>query len=833
MQRNNKKRESGLAFSWKNFIFPASLLLLLALSICYVLFLKTKGIGPSGNDIWGHLFKSEIMYENIKKGNLYPLYESSWYNGIQLYRYWAPLPYYLMALLIFISGGSLIMAYYLFAGISLFFGGVPFILMGRRGGKPYMGISFALLWFFMPENFRVFFCEGNLPRMLTGVIIPYLIYFLWRYLREGKKAALPGIVLTTAMITLSHVMIAAMAGVGAFLFLLFDYFKNKKLGRSVRILWSMVCGIMITGIWLLPALSGGMVSMNPEAGSKVMESLMYNLSVSLNPMNRISGITDTFYYGIAVTFLSVAGILLAQNKKKAGFILSLVILLLTTPALLPILRKMPMNQLFWMMRFATIVYGFFFLSMLEWKSLKVRYGALAVILLIADCVPSFLFDRYLTEASENAVVNTKEVKEMTVQRAALMDLSSLGSYPSYELCRGEGAVDYTYGWAWQGAATSENIVMLNTALENEAYVYLFDRCLELGNDTVLVFKQYIGKKGKTCEDLMAGAEASGYFKAAETEVAYIFKKDTPKSFGTVTEYHGLAVGSYANIMTLYYPGFTEGNSDYVDDYTLEELCSYKTLFLSGFSYRDREKAEKLLRDASDKGVKVVLDMTHVPADDKTKQQTFLGITTMPVTFHKRFPMLYYNDREILLREFSEDNALWNTGYLTGNMDITGRFSYEGEELVFSGVDSTHNNICYLGLNLMYHATETGDEEALSVMTELFGIPVEQLPLRKLVALEYEADAEGLTIKAEGGYEKAVINTTLAYQDIFDSDRPIERQNNLLKTASGETRITFHYPLLKPGIAVSLLGLLMVVIPGAWSIFYGKKKKQPCAEENAG
>lgn len=125
---------------------------------------------------------------------------------------------------------------------------------------------------------------------------------------------------------------------------------------------------------------------------------------------------------------------------------------------------------------------------------------------------------------------------------------------------------------------------------------------------------------------------------------------------------------------------------------------------------------------------------------------------------------------------------------------------------------------------MYHATETGDKEALSVMTELFGIPVEQLPLRKLVALEYEADAEGLTIKAEGGYEKAVINTTLAYQDIFDSDRPIERQNNLLKTASGETRITFHYPLLKPGIAVSLLGLLMAVLPGVWSIFSGKKKK---------
>lgn len=807
----NNEKQGGLKKSLSpNFIMAFSLILLFGISAFYVVFLKNKGIQPSGNDIWGHLFKSDVMYENIKKGNWYPLYENSWYNGIQLYRYWAPLPYYLMSLLLFLSGGELVTAYYLFAGVSLFFGGIPFILMGKRGEKPWMGLSFALLWFFMPENFRVFFCEGNLPRMLTSIVIPYLIYYFWIYIREGKKRALIGVMLTMSMITLSHVMIAAMMGVGTFLFLLFDYHKNRGLHRAVWILGSMVCGIMLTGIWLIPALSGGMVSMNPESSSGVMASLMYDLSVSLNPMNRISGITDTFYYGIAVVFLSVAGILLAENKKKAGFVLSLVILALTTPALLPVLKKMPLNQLFWMMRFATIVYGFFFLSMVEWKSLKRKYGVLAVLILLADCVPSLMFNRYLTEASYNAVVNTDAVKEHTVQRAAIMDLSSLGSYPSYELCRGVDAVDYTYGWAWQGAATSENIVMLNTALENEAYVYLFDRCLEMGNDTVLVFKQFVGKNGKTYEDLLAGAAASGYRQVGTTDVAYLFKKDTPDSFGMVTRYQGLALGSYANIMTLYFPAFTEGNSDYVDDYTLEELLNYETIFLSGFSYHDREAAEKLLQEASDRGVRVVIDMTHVPADETTKQQTFLGVTSMAVTLEKRFPILNYYDREILTAGFSEENATWNTGYLTGNMDIVGTFSFEGEELVFAGKNSDHDNICYLGLNLMYHVTETGDEEVIGMMTELLGIPTEQLPLRTLVEVEYEADAKGITIWAEEGCEDAVINTTLAYQDIFTSARQIKEQNHLLQVASGETRINFQYPLFIPGICVSILGMLAAI-----------------------
>jgi len=802
-----------------------SLILLLCAGAFYVFFLKYKGIQPSGNDIWGHLFKSEVMYENIKKGNWYPLYESSWYNGIQLYRYWAPLPYYLMSLLLFFAGGDLVWAYYLFAGVSLFFGGIPFILMGKRGEKPWMGLSFALLWFFMPENFRVYFCEGNLPRMLTGILIPYLIYYLWIYIREGRKRVLIGVMLTMSMITLSHVMIAAMMGVGAFLFLLFDYHKNRGIQRSVRVLGSMICGIMLTGIWLIPALSGGMVSMNPEAGSAVMASLMYDLSVSLNPMNRISGITDTFYYGIAVVFLSVAGILLSENKKKAGFVLSLVILALTTPALLPILKKMPLNQLFWMMRFATIVYGFFFLSMLEWKTLKKRYAAFAVLILLADVVPSLMFDRYLTEASHNAVINTDAVKEHTVQRAAIMDLSSLGSYPSYELCRGSDPVDYTYGWAWQGAATSENIVMLNTALEKEAYVYLFDRCLEMGNDTVLVFKQYVGKNGKTYEDLLAGADASGYRQVEETDVAYLFKKDTPDSFGVVTGYQGLALGSYANTMTLYFPAFTEGSSDYIDDYTIEELSQYETVFLSGFSYHHKDAAEKLLREVSDRGVRVVIDMTHVPADETTKQQTFLDVTSMMLTIEKHFPLLYYNDREILAKDFSEENTLWNTGYLTGNMKITGTFSYEGEKLVFAGKDLVHENICYLGLNLMYHVTETGDEAVTELMTELLGIPKEQLPLRTLVEVKYEADENGITVRAEEGYDDAVIDTTLAYQDIFASDRQIREQNHLLQVASGETRITFHYPLLMPGICVSILGVIGAIAMFLWEALDQKRRQQ--------
>lgn len=799
----------------KNLILLGSILLLFAAAAAYVVFLNFSRLTPSGNDIWGHLYKVQVLYDNLREGNFYPLFGQTWYNGSQLYRYWAPVTYYLMALLTGICRGNLMQAYRLLAGVSIFLGGIPWIILGRKQRRYGLGLAMALLWFFLPESCRVFFCEGNLPRIGTAMIIPYVILAVWSYIREGKKRYLAAIAFSTMLLSLTHVMITAMMGVSSFLFLLFDSIKNKNYMRNFWTLCSMVLGIMCAGLWLVPALSGGMISMESDASSNVMAMMMSSLSVSLNPFNRINGITDTFYFGISIVVLSLLGILLSQGRKKSGYFLALLILLCTAPEMLPFLKKLPMNQLFWMMRFATIVYGYFFLSLIEWRSLRKKYEVIFMIILIIDCIPSLALGRYRTEASEIAVENTEALRNQTTQRAALLDLSTLGSYPSYGLCIDQG-VDYTYGWAWQGATTSHNIVMLNTALEEEAYVYLFDRALELGNDAVSVVKDHIGDKGGSSEMLFAAAEESGYRLVDETGLAYVFKKSTPDQFGVVTRYEGLAIGKYADNMTLYYPKFTVGASRYVDDYSVEKLCEYKSLFLSGFLYHDRKAAEELLEKAADQGVRVIVDMTHVPSDATTKQQQFLNAASSSVTFTERFPLLNFGGETLISSDFSEENKDWNTGYLSGNMKILGTAEYEDEELVFAGADEEHDNIIYLGFNLMYQAVEQRDASLLKILDQMINIPSEQVPVRTLVPIQIHYQTRGMEIEAEGSYTDTVINTTLAQQDIFDSDRAICFENNLTLVSSGKTVITYHYPLFGVGLMVSgmgivFLGILLVVV----------------------
>jgi uncharacterized membrane protein len=584
---------------------------------------------------------------------------------------------------------------------------------------------------------------------------------------------------------------------------------------------AMGIGLLLTGIWLMPALSGGIMSMDSSAGVDVMALWMSGLTTLLNPMNRINGVTDTFYYGISVLVLSVAGIFLAGRKQRAGFFLFIIILLMSTPAFLPILSKLPLSTLFWMSRFATIVYGFFLFSLLEWKTLKKKYCVVAILLLVIDCIPSMNLSRYYTPASDVAMENVETLKQDTTYRTAVMDLSSFGSYPSWGLSTGEDAVLSTFGWAWQGASTSSNIVMLNTALEYETYDYLFDRCVEMGNDTVLIKKEQVGENGHTVQDVMDGAAKSGYFLKDETSTAYIFKKDTPEQFGVKTKYSGLALGKYANVMTMYYPSFQEGDSEYIDDYTLEELTQYQTIFLSGISYHDRDTAENLLKKAAEKGTRIVVDVTHVQEDSTTKQMTFLGVTSQTVTIENHYPALNYNGETVITKAFSDEYSDWFTGYIGKVDNEMGTITYNNQELVWLGTNDSDPNIYFLGLNLMYHALETEDDAVFEVLDEVLGISRSELPERQLVPLQIKIGWYEVEIQSE----EEDVNTTLAYQDNFVSDTEIWSENNLLFVKDKTTKIQLVYPRKNLGIAASVLGILAAIGLFLVQRKEGKQEKQ--------
>ena len=136
----------------------------------------------------------------------------------------------------------------------------------------------------------------------NGRVLPSPIsHVFYLGVSQGREEmALAGILIFTMLITVTHIMMIAMIGIGTFLFLLFDHHRKMGIRRQVIILLTMICGILIMGVWLVPSLSGGISSMDSEAASDVMTMWMSDLSSSLNPLNRINGDIGAFYFGISV-----------------------------------------------------------------------------------------------------------------------------------------------------------------------------------------------------------------------------------------------------------------------------------------------------------------------------------------------------------------------------------------------------------------------------------------------------------------------------------------------------------------------------------------------------
>ncbi|PYG85027.1 putative membrane protein [Ruminiclostridium sufflavum DSM 19573] len=785
-------------------------------AIILMYLIKANRYYASGNDIWGHLFKADLMYQSIKSGDFYPLYTDFWYNGIQPFRYWAPFPYYLMAGLQYISGGNVLNAYYLLAGLSFFIGGMGWLLWGISSRRIILCTFIGTIWFFMPENFLVYFCEGNLPRMVIAILLPYLVYFIWRFVEKGRNTSLFPIIILMCISTLSHVMIAAMTGIGAFIFLAVYSIYTKNVLRPVYTIAGMLLSFALCGIWLFPALKGGLVGMDPAASAEVMKSLSSPLSVSLNPFNRMTGIVDTFYFGISAAIVSVIGIFLSNRKEKAGFYTTVIILLATTASAIPFLSKLPLSQILWMRRLTPVAYALFFCSLIEWKKCKRYFMLILALILLIDCIPSFSISRYYTQLSTKTDNELVIAKAITKQRVALMDLSSNGSYPSWELCEGDNPAKYTYGWAWQGAATSSNIVMLNTALEGGYFDYMFDRCLELGNDTVIVKKDLLKASGKNYSDLLKAAGNSQYRLYQETKQTYIFHRELSGSFGLISNYKGLAIGSSSTQISLCYPEFANGNSNNIEDYTLEELLKYKVIYLSDFKYHNREAAENIVRRLSRNGVKVVIDMNRIPVDKVTNRMTFLEVTAQSLSFENSYPALSYKGREVIPENFVQAYSTWNTVYLDNIKKPTGNFEYLDQELVFLGTNEDEN-IVFMGLNILYHAMQAGDTEVMNIISDLLRLEQNAVPARKPVDIGITRKSNKIIIDTpvEG------INTTIAYQDNFISDDNIKNDNNLLAVTKKHTEIKLVYPYLKQGILTSFLGLIGLI---ALYFYIIRKKK---------
>ncbi len=799
----------------------------LAAAVAVIMIVCHNGAYPSGADTMYHVYRGQWIYHSVSEGNWWPLIDPMWYNGVELLRYWPPMAAYFMAFCQFLAGGNALYGYLVFVGMICFLGGLPWLYMGCKRDRPWMGAFLGLLWFFMPNNLYALFGEGNLARSVSMIFLPVLMYQVYAYLESPSWKHLLWIVLSFALVTLCHLGYGGMVALGILLFLLVDKLVTRRKRGALHIFAAILLGFLVLGVWLVPSLIGGITKMD---SSEVMDRFFQSAWISLNPFERLESDNEHFYFGLAAFILAVFGSICAQKTNRPGFVTGIVILLCTTTAMYPVMKILPGSQYLWMLRFISIALCLILCSFLFWKNLKRPLTILLAVLLCLDTIPSFgLMYAYRTgETAEHRFDAWQKTafidqgQQLEPQRIALMDLAAMGASGAWMVSAWNDPVPSVFGAGWEASVTGTNIAQINRALEGGFYNYMFDRCLELGSNCLVALMSQADKESDVGQRMDAAAEKFGFTLVDHSDSFSLYYRDIEGTWGTKTKYNAIGIGTTARYISLSFPAVKETASSNLNDYTFEELSRYDLVFLSGFMYDDRGKAEELVTKLSKNGTRVVIAADGVPESRETRDRSFLGAVCNPISFENGYPEIDTVDGVLNPDLFPVDHTDWSTVYVEGLDHVWGTVEEaDGVKLDFYGTVK-NDNIVFVGLNLPYFLSLTGDKSVETLLGRAMDLSADALPEREIVPLTVTYEKNAVTVVSP----EDNVNTSLAYHgDLFRADREIREENHLTLVDKGTTVITLRYPHFWFGAAVNVAGILLTVL---FLVTVGKREQNLAA-----
>lgn len=730
-----------------SYLVGGALILLAVVTAYYnLLFPPTGQIYPWGSDTWGHLQKAEYLYGEILHGNFFPEFTADWYNGYQPFRYYAPLPYYIMVILREITG-NIFSACNLYIFVCVLTGSLFWLFFaGRMGIWP--ATMAGILWAVWPDNVRVALSEGNMPRILTTALLPLIFISFCRSVENNKPVYLITTVALIHLVILCHAMLGAIFCVCLTLFAFFLFvFRGCSLPDILRGMLALFMGVLTSSWWLLPSLTGGITEINAEAVTKIVTFVPAN--ISLNPFYRFTSM-ETFYWGASL----LAGILISvffwKSKPpwaRSLLVCGIIIMVFTFPVSRLLHSTMPLSNLFWPLRFSSFAGLALLSSTLAFVTFKRNKHGFRIGLLILGLFMVILLDGYFSlnlvftrTQPYNLLLATGDLKKTTGWRVATLDLSQFGSAPSFYFSRDAGR-EQVFGWAWQGANTGQNIMLVNTAMEKGLYPYLFRSLTFLGATDLMIKKDIVPDTSL----LMKVSSHTPYREVAEKGgIWYWHSLNGP--YMVEASDKCLAIGRFSSIMTILFPSAEMGRSSYLDEYSLSELERYPMVILTGVNWHSRDKAEKLILEYARRGHKVFVDITGLPLKVLAKQPYLHGVYGESIDIVKP-PSITWKDVKYDLQPLSDELDYWKC-YVPQGLDKTiVSFEHLGKTVAVLGYKEIEGNrIYFTGANIIYHTFLTGDPAGLNLLQEIFGLPYGYVPQKTIAFTEYTVTRNGYSLR---------------------------------------------------------------------------------------
>ncbi len=780
---------------------------------------------PWSSDTWGHLIKAEYLLEQVRQGHWYPDLFPYWYSGQQMLRYYAPLPYYILMALLVVTGDVFAAGNWTLF-LAALAGGLSMLLFARWYGLGWATVGGVLL-VLLPDNLRVAFAEGNLPRILAAALLPAAFFCLLDILssQRPRMFSFLGLAVLVSLIVLSHAMMGAIFSVCMLLFVLVYWvLARASFGSVRRAVLGVLAGVLLSGWWLLPSLTGGITDLNAEAASEALASFPW--SVSFNPALRASN-REAFYVG--ASFLLALGLMLAWWRRldalsRTLLVIGSITLLVSSTLLNDIYNSLPFHQLFWPLRFMSfagfvLVLASVALLRTAWQASGPRresagrFLALGLVLVMALDFWQSVPLAHTREAPQETEQVASMLRDSPGWRVAVADLSRLGSAPSY-LFTAVGGREQVYGWAYQGAATAPLLAMVNQAMEKGFTAYAVDRLQRLGADDVVVLN------GLPLPGFRQGLEDAGYRRSFRGQQMDVYHRDgVPRAYRANATI--LAIGTGGQNLSLLFPGVLAASSPTLDSYDLEFLARFDTLVLAGFDWRSRARAEEMVKELAARGKRVIIDLTGTPLDSLSRTPRFLDVYGEPVLLSSP-PLLLLDDGPERLQPFDPAYDPWLAFVPQGLDSRELGFQVQSVRGTVIGTRRTgEGQVTFLGLNLVFHAVLTHDPLAIQIVEGLLGVPASQAPpLEWLPMRDYSASQSGyrfsLDVPGDGYYLLPLARHagTAVYVDGQPVPSVAVEALALVRLPAGQHQVevrSLRTSIYRAGVAATGLGLVVACV----------------------
>lgn len=798
----NKKRLSFLVST-----------LLYAISAMVLFWLLSKsGTYVEGENTMFHLYRANALLNNWKEGSPFLWYDSSIYNGMELLRYFGVLPVYFMALIEW-AVKEVSVTYSLTTSIVFFLSEevIYYISLKQNNDSYIISFFLGMLWYLFPTNLYIWFVEGNIPGGIALVlIIPILYYNIKTYLKKGTKKNWILTALWMGVLALTEETYAVMFLIVLVILLAVLSFMGKTNRRGMLSLTGTLIGLGLSGFWFLPSIAG---NIQYNSASESFINNFQSIMTSLNFFGRLKDGNAYLYTGVAVFVLAVFQLLFGKRETKGSAFAFLLVLLLSSAVFYNVIRHFYLASFFKMLYICAIATSVLIVDFAGWITLKRWIYCIFTCFLAIDTLPSLPViyqNRSGLSAEERMEMEEtytwiKDARGSSHNRIAVMDngtLSSMGNWLVTE--KGNKNV---FGSGWTASSTQQNTRMLNQALEEGHYLYMFDRLLSYGADNVIVRVDQMNSGDKEdIENLDEAASQLGYSCVKENQAYRLYELNRNDLYGTKTAYSYLAIGADAENICETFPSFKLADSNNLSDYTYSDLKNYKVIYLTGFTYDNKSEAEELVQKLSENGVRIIISADGIPEDRTTHDQKFLGLQCQPVQFKYGFPEMETTEGMFDAELFPYEYQKWETVYINGLDNVMGSVTADNSTLPFFGTVK-NDNIYVIGFRLTQFYGLTNDEKIGNLLGKAFDVSGKEIPARKKVSLNISENSKGMEIHSD---EKDVL-TGLTYVPCMKIEGDYEIENHLIVMKDNDLKITYGLSNIQiTGIILSLISSILLL-----------------------